>query len=74
MFSLQQSQRTRGWNRFCPEAGGGGNEKKIEMWPAISHGFFNISLVSISGCKVLHICYNINNKYIMKFKNKNKML
>jgi hypothetical protein len=23
MFSLQQSQRTRGWNRFCLEAGRG---------------------------------------------------
>jgi hypothetical protein len=23
MFSLQQNQRTRGWNRFCPEVGGG---------------------------------------------------
>jgi hypothetical protein len=21
MFSLQQNQRTRGWNRFCPETG-----------------------------------------------------
>jgi hypothetical protein len=24
MFSLQQNQRTRGWNRFCLEAGNGG--------------------------------------------------
>jgi hypothetical protein len=23
MFSLEQNQRTRGWNRFCPEVGGG---------------------------------------------------
>jgi hypothetical protein len=23
MFFLQQNQRTRGWNRFCPEAGRG---------------------------------------------------
>jgi hypothetical protein len=24
MFLLQQNQRTRRWNRFCPESGGGG--------------------------------------------------
>jgi hypothetical protein len=24
MFSLQQNQRTKGWNRSCPEAGVGG--------------------------------------------------
>jgi hypothetical protein len=23
MFSLQQNWRTKGWNRFCTEAGGG---------------------------------------------------
>jgi hypothetical protein len=26
-FSLQQNQRIREWNRFCPEAGGGGRGK-----------------------------------------------
>jgi hypothetical protein len=34
MFSLQQNQRTRGQNRFCPEAGvgwgGGAGEKEGE--------------------------------------------
>jgi hypothetical protein len=25
MFSLQQNQRTRGWNKFCSETGGRGS-------------------------------------------------
>jgi outer membrane phospholipase A len=29
MFSLQQNQRTRGWNRLCPEAGVCGGEWEV---------------------------------------------
>jgi hypothetical protein len=29
MFSLQQNWRTRGWNRFCQEAGGGEEIQKM---------------------------------------------
>jgi hypothetical protein len=28
MFSLQQNQRTRGKNRFCPETGGWGMKRR----------------------------------------------
>jgi hypothetical protein len=35
IFFLQQNRRTRGWNRFCPEAGGG--EKQIMYTHASKH-------------------------------------
>jgi hypothetical protein len=31
MFFLQQSQRTRGWTRFCPEVGVGGRGEVAQI-------------------------------------------
>jgi hypothetical protein len=37
MFSLQQNWRTRGWNKFCPEAPGRCGERQI-MHTHVSKG------------------------------------
>jgi hypothetical protein len=45
MFSLQQNQRTRGLNRFCPEAGIGGRAQEEVAQTKYTHMLVNVKTI-----------------------------